>query len=134
MQFNYDAYKAGMSIPNKKTREQEFMEKERILRMQSQLENEQLSSEEKLMRLMQKDPTQFQEFMSIKNMMTPYQQGMLGIQRGQLGVQAARVNADSTPEKLRIVDTLMKQGIPREEALDRAGLRPGKTKPSFNFD
>lgn len=133
MQFNYDAYKAGMSIPNKKTREQEFMEKQRLLETQANLENQALSSEEKLMRLMQKDPEEFQQFMSIKNMMTPYQQGMLGIQRGQLGVQSAKLGADSLTPQQKNYQFLRSQGVPHEEAMERAGLKT-QEKKKLSFD
>lgn len=123
MEFNYDAYKAGMAIPNRKTREQEFMDKQRLLEAQANLENQSLSAEEKLFRLMQQQPDEFRKFMELKNMMTPYQQGMLGIQRGQLGIQGAKLGEDRMTPQQKNYQFLIKQGVPPKEAMERVGLK-----------
>lgn len=133
MQFNYDAYKAGMSIPNKKTREQEFMEKARLLNLQAKLEDSQLSDTEKKFRLMVSDPEGYRKFTELNNMITPYQQGMLGIQRGQLGIQDAKLGADSLTPQQKNYQFLRSQGVPHEEAMERAGLKT-QEKKKLSFD
>lgn len=101
MQFNYDAYKAGFQAPTKKTQEQELMEKMRLLNYQSQLQNSQLGDLEKRYRLMMSDPEGFQRLMELNNMMTPYQQGMLNVQRGQLGIQREKYRSGLKPEPVK---------------------------------
>lgn len=124
MQFNYDAYKAGFQMPTKKTQEQELMEKMKLLNYQSQLKDSEMSDLEKQYNLMRNDPAGFSEFMGLKNMITPYQQGMLAIQRGQLGIQGAKLNGEKMPSQQKLFDFLKSKypNMPDNEILARINL------------
>lgn len=135
MMFNYDAFKAGMQIPNKKTMEQELAQKMQLMREQADLENNQLSAEEKLYRLSQQDPAGFQKYMEIKNALSPYQEAMLGIQRGQLGLQGARLNQQNiTPQQQNFY--FLKRQFPNkpEEEILKILYKEPKTTNRFSFE
>ena len=134
MMFNNDAFMAGMKIPTKYTMEQELAQKKKLLEMQAELENQSLTAEEKLFRLAQQRPAEFQKFMEMKNALSPYQEGMLGIQRGQLGIQSQRVGAENTTPLQKNLPFLRQQypNLTPEEILQM--LVPGaKKKSSFSF-
>lgn len=128
MQFNYDAYKAGFQMPTKKTQEQELMEKMKLLNYQSQLQDSQLGDLEKRYRLMKSDPEGFQSLMLFNNIMTPYQEGMLNLQRSQAG-------ADSMTPQQKNYEYLKKHfpNMPEEELLIRSGLKAPEQKKAISW-
>ena len=133
MRFETDLFQNALNRTmdnrmRKKTMEEELAQKRLLMREQASYENQSLSPEEKLFRLSQQKPDEFREYMQVKNTITPYQQAMLGIQRGQLGLQSQRIGVENTPDKQRLVQFLVGQGIAPDEALDRVGLK--KPPPS----
>jgi len=118
----------------KTTMEQELAQKRMLMQEQAGLENQSLSAEEKLFRLYAQNPEAYGKFKEASNsFLTPYQQGMLGIQGGQLKLQGAKLGQESVTSQQKNYEFLRKQGVPHEEALDRSGLRPEKKKPNFSF-
>lgn len=118
----------------KKTMEEELAQKQQLMREQAALEDQALTPELKLFRLMKQNPNEFRAFMEAKNAMSPYQEAMLGIQRGQLGIQSQRAGAENMTPQQRNFNFLDRAfpGMPDEQKLQI--LFPGsKKKSGFSF-